>query len=573
MENGKGKPTADTPPTARPLEKVPTRIEGVDYVLEGGLPKGRLTLLYGGPGAGKTIFGLEFLYRSALAGEPGIFVAFEERAAALRQNALTLGWDLAELEAQGRLFLLEARVNPEAVVAGEFNLQPLLAIIEGKARAMGATRIVIDAVDALLRLYEAPRQERRELLILSDWLNDNGFTSVVTAKLITDAETRYEFLDYLANTVIRLDQRVSEQASTRRLRITKYRGAGAGRDEYPFIIDRNGLVLIPITALKLDYQATPGVVASGHSELDAMLGGGYRKGSSVLVSGTSGTGKSILAATFTRAACDRGERVLYLNFEESVSMMLESLLSPGIDLRGHLQAGRLHILASSVEALGVEEHLVQAERALARFEPDHVVLDAASSAARLGSQQTAYGYLARLINRCRERGRTLMMTNQLAGTDTVQVISGVGISSLVDTVILLRLEESNGELNRTLLVLKSRGARHSNQAREFRITDRGIDILPPYIGEGGMVTGVARQQSEMREALEYQRLADHIRAKEAEIAHMSASLAAQRADLETAIDQASTELNAMRNELAAKQRGQEARREMRLPGTREGDTG
>lgn len=557
-------------PTARnqgavPLSKVPTGIRGVDHVLEGGVPEGRLTLVLGGPGAGKTLFGLEFLYRGALNGEPGMFVAFEERVEAVRQNALTLGWDLAGLEEEGRLFLLDAHADPETVVTGEFSLQPMLSIIQGQAKVLGARRIVIDAIDVLLRLYDDPRRERRELFILSDWLAAQGMTALLTAK-VSGESRRYEFLDYMANTVIFLDQRVEGQVTTRRLRVVKYRGSAFSRNENPYIIGRTGIELLPISALSLDYEALGDMVPSGIGEFDAMLGGGYRRGSAILLSGTSGSGKTLLAGSFSRAACERGEKVLYINFEESKSMMLGSLLSAGIDLRPFVQNGLCRIFAASPESVGAEEHLVQVSRLIESFRPDHLVLDAASSTERLGSQEAAYGYLVRFINFCRTSGRTLLMTNQLTGLESIQTISGIGISSLVDTVVFLRLEASGGEVNRTLLVLKSRGAKHSNQSREFRISDEGIVILPPYIGEGIALTGVARQQQEARDALEERRLEQRIRAKEAELNHLNASLEARTTEARNAVEEARAELEALRVEREELRRNRQLRRQMRGPG-------
>ncbi len=561
--------TGDRRPTPLPLEKVATGIEGVDFILAGGFPKGRMTLLLGGPGTGKTLFALEFLYRRALAGEPGIFVAFEERAEAVRQNALTLGWDLPALEAEGKLFLMEAHIDPATVISGEFNLQPLLSIVQGQAKSLGAECIVFDAIDVLLRLYDDPRRERRELFLLSDWLSERGMTAVLTSKMGVEGR-RYEFLDYMANTVLELDQRVEAQVTTRRMRVVKYRGSSFSRNEHPYIVGSQGLELIPVSAIELDYSAQSGMVSSGLDEFDVMLGGGYRRGSAALLSGTSGSGKTILASTFVRAACGRGERVLYIDFEESREMMVNSLLSAGIDLNPFLSNGTLEILASSPEEVGAEEHLIRLKRVLDRFQPEYVVLDAASSAERLGSPQAAYGYLVRLINFCRLGGRTLIMTNQLTGAERLEVISGVGISSLVDTVVFLRLSESNGELNRTLLVLKSRGAKHSNQTREFRITDSGVSFLPPYVGEGGALTGVARQQQEAREALEDRRLTRQIQAKEAEIKHLAVSLESQITESRAAVEHARAELEALRSELQERELGREVRRDMRRPGTDEG---
>ncbi len=573
MNEGKPPPSGAAD-EARAIAKVPTGIEGVDQILHGGLPEGRLTLVVGGPGTGKTVFGLEFLYRGALAGQPGMFISFEERGEAVRENAATFGWDLAAEEQAGRFYLLEAHVDPETVVSGSFSLKALLALVEAQAKAMGARRVVFDAIDVLLRLFEDPKRERRELYVLNDWLAERGMSVVLTAKTGTDAEAlRYAFLDYMANTVITLDQRVDGQRSTRRLRVVKYRGSGFSRNEHPYIIGETGLALLPVSGVELGYQALGPMVPSGIEELDAMLGGGYRRGSAVLISGTSGTGKTILVASFARAAASRGEKVLYIDFEESEAMLVGSVASAGVDLRPALEAGLLRVQATAAESVGVEEHLINAHRLFDAFAPDHVILDAASSSDRLGGAQAAYAYLVRLINLCRNYGRTLLMPNQLSGMESSEAVSGLGISSLVDGVVFLRQHENNGEITRTLLVLKARGAAHSNQAREFRITGSGIAILPPYIGEAGIVTGIARQQQEAREAAEDRRLVRQIAAKEAEIAHLDASLSAQAAVMHASIEQMRAELEALRIEQEERTRGRQVRLGIRLTERAGGKTG
>jgi len=360
------------------LPKAATRIEGLDEILKGGLPAGRTTLVSGGPGSGKTILGLEFLYRGAMDGEPGIFVAFEERTDAVRQNALSLGWDLASLEKAGQLFLMEALVDPGVVLSGDFNLKGLLAIVGGQTTAIGAKRIVIDAIDVLMRLFDDPARERNELYALYDWLMDREMTTILTVKTSQDRERahRYEFLDFMADCVIYLDQRITKQVSTRRLRVIKYRGSGFGRNEYPYAITEEGISIVPTSTGMLEHEPLGPKVSTGHPRLDTIMDGGYRRASCVLVAGTSGTGKTTLACTFVRAACERGEKVLYIGFEESQSAMVSGMLSPGLDLRPALQAGRLQVLTALPEAMGAEEHLIRAFKVLAAFQAEHVVVDA-----------------------------------------------------------------------------------------------------------------------------------------------------------------------------------------------------
>jgi circadian clock protein KaiC len=460
------------------VPKVPTGIAGLDMVLAGGLPAGRMTLLGGCAGSGKSILGMQSLLHGAVAGEPGILVTFEERSAAVRQNAGSLGWDLAALERKNKFYLIDARLDPEAVVSGDFSIKGLLAMLDQRVKAMGARRIVIDAVDALLHLYESPVRERHELYALHEWLLDRRLTAIMTVKMNPqeEAPSRYAFLDFMADCVIHLDQRVTTQITTRRLRVLKYRGSGYGRNEYPFVIREDGISVIPITSDVLIHRPLGPRVSSGQVQLDEMLGGGYKRGASILIVGTAGSGKTTLACVFAQAACARGERVLYLNFEESAEAMASNMLSPGLALGPAIKNGTLSIRAYLPEAMGIEEHLFLALKALDEFQPQHLVVDAISACKRMGSEGGAFEYLMRLLNACRERGITCAYLNQAGGLDVVAEISGIGISSIIDTVILLRHLPIAGTMKRQLIVMKSRGSKHSEQFHEFRITDHGIDL-------------------------------------------------------------------------------------------------
>lgn len=479
---GKKKPAfaRQTSRTAKGLPKVPSGVAGLDEILSGGLPEGRTTLVSGGPGTGKTMLGLEFLYRSALAGQAGIFLLFEERAEVIRRNALAMGWDLAALEEDGKLFLLEARLDRNAILSGDFTIAPLLAIIQGQARKIGAKRIVIDAIDVLLRIYNDARRQQNELYGLHDWLIENGFTTILTAKKSESSErtSQYEFLDYMADCVIVLDLRVLGQVTTRRLRVIKYRGSAFASNEYPYIIGEEGNVLMPISTVSLDHMALGPRISSGNAALDEVLGGGYRRATSILITGASGTGKTTLACTFVQAACNRGEKVLYISFEESSDAVLSSMLSPGIDLRPAVKSGNLEFQTVMPEAMGAEQHLARAFRQMDRFKPDHIVVDAISACTRMGSEQAAFDYLMRLVDRCKREGITCLMTNQLGGVDQQADFSGIGFSSLLDTIIFLRYVELRREIARSLLVLKSRGSKHSNRYHQYAITDEGIQIRP-----------------------------------------------------------------------------------------------
>jgi circadian clock protein KaiC len=463
----------------RTLSKAPSGMSGLDDILEGGFPAGRTTLISGGPGTGKTMLGLEFLYRSALAGQPGILVSFEERAEAIRQNVRSLGWNFPALEKAGKLFILEARMNREAVLSGDFNITPLLAIIEGQAKAMGADRVVIDAIDVLLRVYNDARREQNELYGLHDWLTDHALTALLTSKRPENADrtSEYAFLEYMADCVIVLDLRVLGQVTTRRLRVVKYRGSAFASNEYPYFVDGAGNVIIPISTVSLQHKPLGQPISTGNKPLDALLGGGYRRGSSVLITGASGTGKTTLACTFVRAACARGEKVLYVSFEESGEALTSAMLSPGIDLSRGVRAGTLEFLTVMPEAMGAEQHLIRALRRIEAAKPEHVVVDAISALERMGGEQAAFDYLMRLVDFCKQQGVTAVMTNQFAGNFAQFDFSGIGFSSLIDTIILLRFVERDDEVGRTLLILKSRGSKHSNSYHRFTITGGGIKIL------------------------------------------------------------------------------------------------
>jgi circadian clock protein KaiC len=471
--------TARPQATRRDIPKTPTGIAGLDLVLGGGVPTGRVTLLSGGPGSGKSTMGLQCLLHAATAGEAGILVMFEERAATVRQDAWSRGWDLARLEKKNTLHLMDARLDPKAVLAGEFSINGLLAILEQRLKAMRARYVVLDAVDALLHLYDSPMRERHELYALHEWLLDRRVTTIMTVKAVQhqDASSRYAFLDFMADCVIQVDQRVTAQITTRRLRVIKYRGSGYGRNEYPFIINQDGISIVPMTSNVLNHRPPGSKVSSGTTWLDAALAGGYKRGTSILIAGTAGAGKTTLACVFARAACLRGERVLYLNFEESPESMVSNMLSPGLALQPLIEKRRLAIRSYLPEAMGVEEHLFHSLKEIEQFQASSVVVDAISACRRMGSNQAAFEYVMRILNACKEQGITCMCLNQSADLDLVEDISGVGVSSLIDTVILLRHFPIGVAMVRQLIVMKARGSQHSETFHEFRITDRGLDLV------------------------------------------------------------------------------------------------
>jgi circadian clock protein KaiC len=472
------------------LAKSPTGIDGLDEVTGGGLPKGRPTLVCGPAGCGKTLLAMEFLVRGITQfDEPGVFIAFEETKDDLVANVASLGFDLAEFQAAGQLVIEHLDVG-----AGERELIPRL---EAAIDAVGAKRIVIDTIDILFAAFSDPDTLRSELRRLFTWLKGRGITAVVTGERGDGTLTRNGIEEYVSDCVIVLDHRVTEQTSTRRLRILKYRGSLHGTNEYPFLISESGVSVLPITSLGLQHVVSDERVSTGVARLDSMLGdGGFYAGSTVLVSGTAGTGKSTLAAQFCEATCRRGDRAMYFAFEESEAEIVRNMLSVGIDLRKWVAAGLLQFRCSRPSLLGLEAHLFAMQRYVAEFDPAVVVMDPVSDLLRIGTGADVSAMLTRQVDFLKAKGVTAMFTRLSAAEDPE---ADQQIASLVDTWVLLKTMEGNGEHNRILYVLKSRGMAHSNQIREFLLTRQGIELADVYVGPLGVLTGSARQAQEAKE--------------------------------------------------------------------------
>ncbi|MBE0568128.1 MAG: circadian clock protein KaiC, partial [Deltaproteobacteria bacterium] len=497
------KPNKVVPSTAS-LPKCPTGIKGFDEITGGGLPKGRPTLIAGSAGSGKTLFSMEFLIRGVLEhGEPGVFLSFEENAGDLAQNVASLGFDLAELSARKKIMIDHVRVErSEFGETGEYDLEGLFIRLSHAIDSIGAKRVVLDTVESLFGGFRNEGILRSELKRLFGWLKEKGVTSVITGERGEKSITRHGLEEYVADCVILLDHRISSQISTRRLRVVKYRGSAHGSNEYPFLIGEQGIFLVPITSVGLDYKVSSERVSSGIPRLDTMLGGkGYYRGSSIFVTGTPGTGKTSIASAFVEGACRRREKCIYFCFEESKDQLFRNMRSIGVDLSRWDSAGLLQIRATRPTFSGLEAHLTEMHQLARDFRPKIIVIDPISNLTEAGEPVEVKSMLARLIDYYKSNGITTLFTSlviQGGNEDT----SGMGISSLMDTWIQLHDIESNGEHNRGLLVLKSRGMSHSNQVREFLLTDTEIRLLNVSLSSGGVLMGSSRAAQAAQEEME-----------------------------------------------------------------------
>lgn len=484
------------------LPKSPTGIDGMDEITNGGLPRGRTTLVCGSAGCGKTMLSLEFLVRGALQyNEPGVFIAFEETAEELTKNVASLGFDLDDLVKRKKLIVDYVHLDrAEIEETGEYDLEALFLRIGYAIDTIGAKRVVLDTLEAIFSAFKDEFILRNELRRLFRWLKEKGVTAIVTGERGEGSLTRHGLEEYVSDCVMLLDHRVVNQISTRRLRIIKYRGSSHGTNEYPFLIDDDGISVLPITSIRLDHDVASGRVSSGVIGLDAMLGGkGYYRGSSILVSGTAGTGKSSLCAHFVDAACRRRERCLYVATEESPQQITRNMRSIGIDLSPWVEKGllRFHSVRSSFYSL--EMHLALLHKLVEQFKPKIIIVDPVTTFISEGNQTEIKAMLTRLIDFLKSRQITAMLTTLTSGENGAFEQTEVGISSLMDTWLFVRDIELNGERNRGLYVLKSRGMAHSNQIREFVLTDHGIELVDVYISPAGVLTGSARRLLEAQE--------------------------------------------------------------------------
>jgi circadian clock protein KaiC len=526
------------------LPKSPTNIQGFDEITGGGLPKGRPTLVCGGAGCGKTLFAMEFLVRGATQyNEPGVFMSFEETAKELTDNVASLGFDLNRFVASKRLLIDHVRVErSEIEETGEYDLDGLFIRLGHAIKSIGAKRVVLDTVESLFAGLPNALILRSELRRLFRWLKDRGMTAIITGEKGENTLTRYGLEEYVSDCVIFLDHRVTDQLSVRRMRIVKYRGSTHGTNEYPFLIEEKGISVLPITSMGLNHPVSTRRISTGIPRLDTMLGGkGYFRGSSILLSGTAGTGKTSSAASFINAACRRGERCIFFAFEESEAQIIRNMRSVGIDLEPWAAKGLLRFHAERPSVYGLETHLLTMHKAINQFKPAVVAVDPITNLMTAGNPIDVKSMLTRLIDFLKMNQITAMFTTLTAAGGPLEQ-SEVGISSLADVWLLLRDIEIGGERNRGMYILKSRGMAHSNQIREFLLTDKGINLMDVYVGPSGVLTGSARLSQESQEKaaeitqqqeieLKRRNLESKRKALEAQIAALHAELEAGSAEM------------------------------------------
>jgi circadian clock protein KaiC len=521
------------------LLKSPTGIQGFDEITGGGLPTGRPTLVCGGAGCGKTLFGLEFLVRGITQfNEPGVFMSFEETNEELIKNVTSLGFDLEDLVKHKKIALDHVHIErSEIEETGEYDLEGLFVRLGYAIDSIKAKRVVLDTIESLFAGLPNQLILRAELRRLFRWLKDKGVTAIITGERGEETLTRQGLEEYVSDCVIMLDHRVTEQTSTRRLRVVKYRGSIHGTNEYPFLIDENGFSVLPVTSLGLEHIVSNERISSGITELDKMLEGkGYFHGSTILVSGTAGVGKTSIAAHFAEAACKRGERVLYFCFEESPNQLMRNMLSIGINLETWVRKGLLQFQATRPTLYGLEMHLAITHKAVNTFKPAIVILDPINTFIIGDKEIEVKRMIMRIVDFLKANQITALFTS-LTSNEGALESSDVGISSLIDTWLLLRDTELSGERNRVMYVLKSRGMANSNQIREFILTDHGVELREVYIGASGVLTGSARVAQEALENAEVLTRKHDIERKKRELDRkrkaLEAQIAALHADFES----------------------------------------
>ena len=530
--------------------KTPTGIEGLDEITEGGFPQGRPTLICGGAGCGKTLLSMQFLIKGITEyDEPGVFMSFEEPSKDLSLNVKSLGFDLEDLKKQKKLVVDHVRVErAEIEETGEYDLDGLFIRLSYAIDTVKAKRVVLDTLESLFAGLDNQSILRAELRRLFQWLKDKGVTAIITGERGEAALTRQGLEEYVSDCVIILDHRVIEQVSTRRLRIVKYRGSTHGTNEYPFLIDEDGISVLPVTSLKLNNEVSSEVISTGVPGLDTMfVGGGFYRGSNILVSGTAGTAKTTIAAYFAYEQCRKKEKTVFFAFEESPQQLIRNMKSIGIDLEPYVKSGMLQIHSSRPSLNGLELHLLTLRKLIKEFKPTSVIIDPISNLITVGSPQEVRSMLVRLIDMLKLNNITAMFTSLNKQTDNIRPdLAEESVSSLVDTWITVRDMEGIGERNRGIFIVKSRGMGHSNQVREFVITSEGIKLLDVELGPNGILTGTARKSNELSKKVSKIQLQSELERKDREIARKRKVLEANIAALKNEFESVEEELSILK---------------------------
>jgi circadian clock protein KaiC len=556
--------------TTKSLPKALTGIAGLDQITEGGIPAGRPTLVCGGTGCGKTLLSIQFLVRGAMEfNEPGVFMAFEEKEEELSVNVASLGFDLQKLQQDKLIKLDYVHIDrTEIEETGEYDLGGLFIRLGYAIDTLGAKRVVLDTIENIFLGLSNQSILRSELRRLFQWLKDKKVTTLITGEKGEGTLTRQGLEEYVSDCVILLDHRITHQISTRLLRIVKYRGSIHGTNEYPFLIDEDGISVLPITSSKLNNDISTERIPSGIHSLDQMLGGkGFFRGSSILVSGTAGTGKTSIAAYFAHETCKRKERCIFFSFEESPQQIIRNMRSIGIDMDEHVRKGLLLFHASRPTLYGLEMHLVVIHKIIQKFKPTTIVLDPITNLVTIGSVSEVKSMLIRLIDFLQLEKITVMFTALALRGNTIEQ-TDEGVSSIVDAWLLVRDIESNGERNRGMYIMKSRGMKHSNQVREFVITDKGLSLVDVFLGPDGVLIGSAREQQQLLEAMGLA-LRNHATSrKDKAIERKKKVLAAKIASLEEEFESVKDELNktyvedALKTEILEKNRNEMIRKRL-----------
>jgi len=530
--------------------KTPTGVDGLDEITEGGFPQGRPTLICGGAGCGKTLLSMQFLIKGITEhNEPGVFMSFEEPSDDLTLNVKSLGFDLEQLKKDKKLVVDHVRVErSEIEEAGEYDLDGLFIRLGHAIDSIKATRVVLDTIESLFAGLDNQAILRAELRRLFHWLKTKGVTAIITGERGEATLTRQGLEEYVSDCVIVLDHRVIEQVSTRRLRIVKYRGSTHGTNEYPFLIDEEGISVLPITSLKLDNEVSSDIISTGVPGLNEMFhGGGFYRGSNILVSGTAGTAKTTVACYFANEQCEKNEKTIYFAFEESPHQLVRNMKSIGVDLEKHIKKGILQIHSSRPSLNGLELHLLTLRKLIKEFEPTTIIIDPISNLISVGSEHEVRSMLVRLIDMLKANNITAMFTSLNKQTDTFRPdLAEESVSSLVDTWITVRDMEGVGERNRGIFIIKARGMGHSNQVREFVITSKGIELLDVELGPQGILTGAARQSYQFKKTMSDIKLQNEISRKDREIARKRKVLEANIEALRTEFESAEEELSILK---------------------------